>query len=174
MWIDLALPYRDVTAGSLTLLLGGPARRGAASLTVEVADRRVDLVVLGASHQVRVPAAGLVETVACDAGGRTLDDLRHGAGERPEGYDFTAEVVRPGAAFGAEVAAIVDLVASAPAALGGRFPGRPDALTALVIDDRGAALTWRTFHTYPATGEIVRTVSTLVTARHETTAGARA
>ena len=41
-----------------------------------------------------------------------------------------------------------------------RFPGHPDAVTAITVDvAHGPRLAWRTWHCYPTTGEIVCTKS---------------
>jgi hypothetical protein len=54
-----------------------------------------------------------------------------------------------------------DRFADLPNALGGVFPGSPDALTVLSAGADGPRVTWSTWHTYPQTAEIVMTQTVL-------------
>ncbi|GAA2723168.1 DUF2617 family protein [Actinocorallia aurantiaca] len=154
----LDVPYRDTSAGALAFALDEPRLEALAVRDLAVAGLDVQLRLLGASHQ--VVAGPVTETVAC---------LPGRAGELPcaverllDGwaYAFTARTRRP-ADFSAELARVERLL-DRPDALSGVFPGAPGALTGIVLDPlpRGAA--WRTWHTYPETGELVETTTRMV------------
>lgn len=165
----LRVPFADVAAAGLRWALGLPERPGVASRTcVLPCGVRVELRVLGASHQVvveRADARSVSETMACDL----ADDDR--AGPLPgravrDGYAFTSHVVTPGPAeLGAAVRAVERRCAAAPYAVVAAFPGHPDAVTAIALDLHPAgepdALSWETWHAYPHTGELVHTHSVL-------------
>ncbi len=48
-----------------------------------------------------------------------------------------------------------------PNALVGVFPGLADAFTGIRCRAAGAAIAWETWHSYPQSGELVRTAGTL-------------
>lgn len=153
MLVQLDTPYADTTAGDLCFALG--LSRQPALHVLELADARLQLRLLGASHQV-VYADRWIETVACLPGRR--------AGLPPtvtdQGYRFTADVHRLDAAeMSRTVAGLRERLADDPAALIGVFPGSPDAVTALVAGPtgNGTGTVWRTWHAYPQSGELVIT-----------------
>lgn len=158
----LDIEPRDVAAGALGLLLGGPAPEPLARLRLTDAHGgSLILGVLGASHVVTARAHGeeCTEEVSCDAigaGGAPLPPaLRSG------GYAFSSAVTRSSRS---ELDATADglraRAARDPAWLCGAFPGSGSALTAMTADPLpGGGWTWRTWHLYPAgdTGEVVTT-----------------
>jgi uncharacterized protein DUF2617 len=166
MLVTIGTPYVDTTANSLGFVLGGSALHPLAVREVRLAGIDVELRLLGASHQVF--AGAVRETVAClpDVTGPLPETL----GRAIEGwsYRFSAEVTRPAPTeFRQQVKGLRDRFADLPNALGGVFPGSPDALTVLsaaVLPSSGAgprAITWTTWHTYPQTAEIVMTQTVL-------------
>lgn len=148
---------------------------------------RVELGVLGASHQVTVTlpedhrARGRVlvrETLAC----LSADDRRSAAADSDAGtgagtagplpprrrstlatgtIDVTHTVHVPTDLSGDVEAALASASAMRVSCAAG-FPGDPDALTILGCDADGSALVWRTWHCYPQAGEIVETRSRFV------------
>ncbi|MEU6039316.1 DUF2617 family protein [Actinomadura sp. NPDC047616] len=166
MLATLDTPYADTRADALSFAVGLPPRDALAVLPLERAGLRVQMRLLGASHQ--VIAGPLSETVACDLpdGARPLPARMRDA--LPGwSYDFAARtaVHDDDAAFARAVDALRDRLAGRPDALTGTFPGSDHAVTALALDDTGtpgAGVGWRTWHAYPQTREIVMTRSRLV------------
>lgn len=166
---ELPVAYADTSASGLGYSLTAPPQEPLARIDGEVSGLPVSLRLLGASHQVLVgDAPRLLETVAC------LPDITADlpVSFQESGYYFSARTdTMDAAALAATVTTIVDEVddhhrRGLPALLG-RFPGSPLALTAIVAGP-GAAdpnsqvlVTWRTWHTYPQTGEVVVTSSSL-------------
>ncbi|MFG3496319.1 DUF2617 family protein [Streptomyces sp. NPDC047928] len=154
--IALATPYLDTDADQLSFTLGCPAREALAVRDLTVGGLDVRLSLLGASHQVF--AGPVRETVACLPG---VDACLPGTVTREfDGWDyhFSASVQHFDAAgFGARVARIRGRADEHPRALYGVFPGSPDALTALTVEPQGSGLSWRTWHTYPQSRQIVAT-----------------
>ncbi|MEU1280704.1 DUF2617 family protein [Streptomyces sp. NPDC005805] len=154
--IALAIPYLDTGADQLSFTLGRSAHPALAVRETRVAGVDVRLRLLGASHQVF--AGPVRETVAC---------LPGVAGGLPESavhefddwtYRFGARVrTLSGAAFGAEVERLLARAEASPDALYGVFPGSPHAVTALTVGPDAHGLTWRTWHTYPQSRQIVAT-----------------
>jgi hypothetical protein len=140
--VRLDTPYADTTAGDLSFALGLPELPALHVLRLP----GLELRLLGASHQVvwtTVDGERCVETVACLPGREphlpsTMDS---------PGYAF-ASGVEP-----LSMAPRWRELAADPHALVGVFPGVPDAVTALRVDEGG----WRTWHAYPQTGELVTT-----------------
>lgn len=165
MLVTIGAPYVDTTANALGFVLGGAALEPLALRQVRLAGVDVELRLLGASHQVF--AGAVRETVAClpDVTG----PLPQALGRAIEGwsYHFTAEVSRPEPAeFRREVKALRERFSELPNALGGVFPGSPDAVTVLSATElpstgSGPRITWSTWHTYPLTAEIVMTQTVL-------------
>lgn len=154
--IPLAAPYLDTSADELSFALGLPAHEALAVAEVETqAGLTVRLRLLGASHQVF--AGPVRETVACLPGGSRR--LPSEVTEEFTGwlYRFTARVERYGAdEFSRRVAEVRAVTEGRSDALCGVFPGDPEAVTALAVDDvRGVG--WRTWHTYPQSGHVVAT-----------------
>jgi uncharacterized protein DUF2617 len=163
--IRLDLPYADVRAGDLCLILGGPARTALEVLRAEAAGWTVELRLLGSSHQALV-AGGveLSETVACAPGGRGPLPARRRGGTVSGAYTFTARVERLTAgAYLRRALATLGSAAADPLALAGVFPageGDPGpAFTALQLRPLPRGATWTTWHGYPQTGELVVTTS---------------
>ena len=171
MQAELRVPYRDTTADALVWRLGEARRPALASLELDVAGGRLELRLLGSSHQVVFSASGgppgavplVSEIVACDLGApglpptavRTLDgwDYRF----RSSAHRLTAGV------FGPRVERLVARLADHPTAIVGRFPGSPHAVTALLAGagPGGAGVRWRTWHAYPQDGRLVTTATTV-------------
>lgn len=162
MITTLQVPYADVRAADLRW--SDSARRLPALERLEVAiagGGRLELAIVGCSHQVVVdaPWLHLAETVArLPQGGRPLAP-RSARTEEGAWYAIEVEVDRGGrAAFDVAVGRLLAELEDASDTVVGRFPGRPGAVTALRCDRAGAdGLAWRTWHTYPGTGEIVST-----------------
>lgn len=167
MLVTLNAPYVDTSAAELSLTLGGPERPALHVLELTTRGARVDLRLLGASHQVvlRSSTTRLTETVACLPGQRpALPAVAH---HDTADYRFTATVLRPGRVeLSTRVGRLRADLADDPFALVGVFPGDPDAVTALSVRPAGNAgeLGWRTWHAYPQTNELVLT-ETAVTLR---------
>jgi hypothetical protein len=162
---DLAVPFVDTRAAALSWWLGqGP--RPLARVSVRAPHGVLELQMLGASHRVVANAAGerVAEVVACGAAGGPLPrhhEAQHGAA-RYRISSTTTSYDGPGLARIAR-----DLRrrwAADPQALVGAFPGSPHAVTALVARAVPGGWSWRSWHVYPSSGEVVRTRSSLVVA----------
>lgn len=157
----LAAPYRDTRAADLRLSLGLAPQPALAVRALRQGPWRVELRLLGASHQVLLrdgSGAAWSETVACSAGGAALP-ARHAAGA----YRFTSSVRHLDApALRAAVRRLACGLAADPRALCGVYPGEDgDAMTALRLRDEDGTAVWTTWHSYPRTGEVVVTRSRL-------------
>ncbi|MFI2371327.1 DUF2617 family protein [Streptomyces sp. NPDC018833] len=154
--ITLSTPYLDTDAEQLSFSLGRPALDALAVRHLTVGGLEVELRLLGASHQVF--AGPVRETVAClpgVAGGlpatavQDFDDW---------GYHFGARVRHFAAAqFSTRVAWIRSRSGEHPGALYGIFPGSAEAVTALIVERHSTGVSWRTWHTYPQSRQIVAT-----------------
>lgn len=185
----LQVPYRDTTADDLVWRLGEPPCAALANLELTLAGGQLDLRLLGSSHQVILTAGGTVisEVVACaDTPGANRNTLRAGAGNgtppQPVAlppvaeralhkwdYSFRSSTHRLAQArFRYWVERLTARLADDPAAIVGRFPGSPHAVTALLAGPAGAngGVRWRTWHAYPQTGQLVAT-STAVRPQRE-------
>jgi hypothetical protein len=167
---QLRVPYRDTAADDLVWRLGEPRRPALATLELEVAGGRLELRLLGSSHQVVFTAplspggdAVVSEVVACGAGAPGLPP----AAERVvDGwtYGFRAVTHRLAAErFGSRVEGLVARLGARPDAIVGRFPGSPHAVTALLAGPGrgGTGVRWRTWHAYPQDGRLVSTATTM-------------
>lgn len=156
---EIHVPFADVSATGLRWALGLPEQPALAERTLPLdSHRTISLRILGASHQVLLRDGDvtlLSETVACDLPG--ADELPERAGSG--GYLLTSRVERFGADdFGRAVRDLLDTLQEEPYAVIGTFPGDPHAVTALAVDEPTAgAISWRTWHAYPQTGELVTT-----------------
>jgi hypothetical protein len=165
---SISAPFVDTGADDLVWTLGHPLADALAARALPVAGARVELRVLGASHQVVVtPESGegaLVETVACLPG---LPGGLPGRAERPErgGYRFDSLVESlTRDELSRRVEGLHREVADSAGGLLVAFPGDPLAVTALHLAAPGGnPLRWRTWHAYPQTGELVTTTSTMTT-----------
>ena len=161
----IAAAFSDVSATGLRLRLDLPTQEALVTRTVAEGGRIVDLRILGASHQVVLSEAGSVlctETVACPTDGGTdhggLPGRRAGdrAGVRHRFRSTTLQLSPD--ALRSHVSALIDVLATDPAAVCGVFPGDPLAVTGVRARFRSPAVTsWRTWHSYPQTGELVVT-----------------
>ncbi|MFF9864731.1 DUF2617 family protein [Streptomyces sp. NPDC013953] len=154
--IALSTPYLDTDADQLSFTLGRPAHEALAVRDLEIGGIEVQLRLLGASHQVF--AGPVRETVAC------LPGVEGGLPAVAEqdfddwAYRFAAEVrLYAPAEFSARVARIRAASEEHPRALYGVFPGSPEAVTALTVERQDTGLSWRTWHTYPQSRQIVAT-----------------
>jgi hypothetical protein len=158
----LAVPFADVRAGDLRLVLDAPTASPAlAERAVAVGPFVVRLRILGRSHQVLVrgPGVELSEVVAC---GHGADEALPRERRRP-GYRFRSRLLRPSDARLAELTrAAAERAGADPLGLAGHFPGRPGAVTALAARPRAdGGLSWWSWHAYPEAGEAVLTLSHL-------------
>ena len=157
----LDVPFADVRGDTLRWTLAPVPCTPLASRTISLEDGlTVTLSVLGASHQVVVRRHNrplLHETVACGISEASPLSEAHSAG----GYRLDSHVASVGPDELAERAsALVEQLSGRTDAVVAHFPGDPHAVTALTLDGfSGAELTWRTWHTYPQTGEIVATTT---------------
>ncbi|MFC7328331.1 DUF2617 family protein [Marinactinospora rubrisoli] len=163
-------PFVDTRARDLTWTLDHPPAEPLAARTVTVGGHRVELRVLGASHQVLLHGAEgprLVETVACLPGAARLPEQARPDVAGLAEYAFRRDIAVLGPAeFAERVGHVRARVAAAPAGLVAGFPGSPDAITALLVRPDGPhGLTWRTWHAYPQAGELVATSTTVVLPR---------
>lgn len=165
MLVELALPYADVRAADLCHTLGATREPALEVLTAGAAGWRVELRLLGCSHQALIDdGAELSETVSCRPGvPGDLPSVRSG-GAATAHYEFRARVQRLEAPdFRAEADRVLTALAAEPHGLAGLFPS-PDggpAFTALRLRAQESAVAWTTWHAYPQTGEIVVTDSRL-------------
>lgn len=178
MLTTLQTSYTDTRAGDLAWSLGTEPLPALAVVDLDLelpsagggslpARAQVQMRLLGASHQILLTAAGgaCSETVACLPGRRT--PLPLGVAERVGAwdYEFAARVeTLPPHAFTSRAQELLAVVADHPGGLAGRFPGDPDAFTALLVhrgpavDDAGPGeVVWRTWHAYPQEGRLVAT-----------------
>ncbi|MEV6524140.1 DUF2617 family protein [Longispora sp. NPDC051575] len=156
MITTIPVPYVDTNAAALSFTLGGPLLPALDTLFVETVDARLELRLLGASHQaiLDTPAGRLIETVAC------LPDRSEPLPDEwvEAGYTFRSEirVLDPW-----RLRHLRTKLGSTRSALVGMFPGSPDALTALFATATPDGITWRTWHSYPQTGELAVTSTTV-------------
>ncbi|MBB6121055.1 DUF2617 family protein [Nocardiopsis algeriensis] len=165
MLTSISAPFVDTSASDLVWTLGHPLVEPLAVRTVRHAGARIELRVLGASHQVLVQAPGgeLLETVACLPG---VEGGLPGGAERPlpgaGSYRFSSEVEHLSRA---ELARRVERIRreadDRPHALLASFPGDELAVTGLHLLPGRGSLRWRTWHAYPQSGELVTTASTV-------------
>ena len=170
MEAQLRVPYRDTAADDLVWRLGEPRRPALASLELEVAGGRLELRLLGSSHQVvftTPPSVGgravVSEIVACGTG---VPGLPPAAERVVDGwtYEFRAVTHRLAADhFGSRIDGLVARLAGRPDAIVGRFPGSAHAVTALLARPGrgGTGVRWRTWHAYPQDRRLVSTATTV-------------
>lgn len=174
MQADLLVPYRDTAADDLVWRLDEPRLAALATLELVVPGGRVELRLLGSSHQVIFTAGDTVisEVVACGLNAQAQPVALPAAAERALDhwdYRFRCSTHRLTAVpFGYRVERLVARLADHPSAIVGRFPGSPHAVTALLAGATGPreGVRWRTWHAYPGDGRLVAT-STAVQLRSE-------
>lgn len=172
MLVTLDTPYADAAATELSFALGLDEQPALHVLDLGAAagpGTRLQLRLLGASHQVllETPAGRISETMACLPG---RDAVLPAVVERElvgREYRFQAQVIRSAR----RVRDVAHLYPQAwetqPHTLVGLFPGDPQALTMLQAELRGSPhrIKWFTWHTYPRSGELVETTTTVVLSR---------
>jgi hypothetical protein len=168
--LELPVAFADAQAADLELHLGLPPQPALAMCVVEQDGWTAELRILGASHQVLIRRGGRTlcsETVAChlphSSAGLAPLPGRHRSGGH---YEFRSDVLRlEPAAFRL---AVEDLLHHhgedhSGRVLCARFPGDALGATALRLDPHDAeeptSISWRTWHTYPRTAEVVATWS---------------
>lgn len=160
MLTTLKTAYSDTRAGDLAWALGRGPLPALATLDLELSGLRVELRLLGASHQVLLDEGfgGCSETVACMPGSSSPLPLGVSKCFGEWEYEFAArvETLSPGS-FAGRAQELLALVAEHPHGLAGTFPGCPDAFTALLVQRHGAQVHWRTWHSYPQEGQLVAT-----------------
>jgi hypothetical protein len=164
----LAIPYADSRATDLSLTYGLTPLPALTVHQVVLSGARLELRVLGASHQVVLEIGGIgwSETLACLPDRPGGLPAHHVVDSGPLRSWFRASCLRPSTTRLIEqVQVLARRCEGDPGALLGVFPGSPLAITALLVKDRGTgAVSWRSWHAYPQTGELVTTAS-VVTVR---------
>ncbi|MFE4592854.1 DUF2617 family protein [Streptomyces laurentii] len=156
----LKTSYTDTRAADLAWALGREPLPALAVLDLELAGAKLQLRLLGASHQVLLEEAGRCcsETVACMPGSST--PLPLGVSKRVGDweYEFAArvEILNQGS-FAGRAQELLALVADHPHGLAGTFPGSPYAFTAMLAQRHEGQVRWRTWHAYPQEGRLVVT-----------------
>ncbi len=160
MLTTLNIAYTDTRAADLAWALGREPLPALATLDLELTGVRLQLRLLGASHQVLLEdkRGDCSETVACMPGSST--PLPLGVAKRADDweYEFAARVeVLPPGQFAGRAQELLALVADHPHGLAGVFPGSPHAFTALLAQHHEGQVHWRTWHAYPQDGQLVAT-----------------
>jgi hypothetical protein len=167
---QLEVPYRDTASGDLVWRLGEPRCPALATLEVPWPGGRVELRLLGSSHQVIFVGGRTVisEVVACARprpaaaeAGLPAEAERDLDGWAYRFRSFTHELAPH--RFGPWVDRLAGSLAAHPAAMVGRFPGSPHAITALLAGPGpgDAGVRWRTWHAYPQDRCLVATSTTV-------------
>lgn len=156
--IDTA--YTDTRADDLAWALGREPLPALAVLDLELSGTKMQLRLLGASHQVLLEEDHGIcsETVACMPGSST--PLPLGVAKRIGDceYEFAARVeTLSRRSFASRAQELLALVADHPHGLAGTFPGSPHAFTAMVAQNGEGEVRWRTWHAYPQEGRLVVT-----------------
>jgi hypothetical protein len=160
MLTTLKTAYSDTRAGDLAWALGREPLPALATLELQLADARVQLRLLGASHQVILEEGrgSCSETVACMPG--STAPLPMGVSRQLEGWDYEfasrVETLSEGSFVG-RAQELIALVAEHPNGLAGTYPGSPHAFTALLVQRHEDQVHWRTWHSYPQEGRLVST-----------------
>ncbi|GGX74250.1 DUF2617 family protein [Streptomyces minutiscleroticus] len=160
MLTTLNTAYTDTRAADLAWALGREPLPALATLDLDIADAKLQLRLLGASHQVLLEEdRGICsETVACIAGSST--PLPLGVAKRVGDweYEFAARVeTLSRGSFAGRAQELLALVSDHPNGLAGVFPGSPHAFTAMLAHHREGQVHWRTWHAYPQEGQLVAT-----------------
>ncbi|WP_327354593.1 DUF2617 family protein [Streptomyces sp. NBC_01304] len=160
MLTTLKTTYTDTRASDLAWALGREPLPALAVLDLALADAKVQLRLLGASHQVLLEQeqGTCSETVACIPGSST--PLPLGVAKRLGDweYEFAARVETLSAgSFAGRAQELLALVSDHPNGLAGVFPGSPHAFTAMLAQRHEGQVHWRTWHAYPQEGQLVAT-----------------
>ncbi|MFC8900359.1 DUF2617 family protein [Streptomyces cinereoruber] len=160
MLTTLKTSYTDTRAADLAWALGREPLPALAVLDLELSGTKLQLRLLGASHQVLLEEEGRTcsETVACMPGSST--PLPLGVSKRVGGWDYEfaarVETLSDGS-FAGRAQELLALVADHPNGLAGTFPGSPHAFTAMLAQRHEGQVRWRTWHAYPQEGQLVVT-----------------
>ncbi|MFD5895871.1 MULTISPECIES: DUF2617 family protein [unclassified Streptomyces] len=152
--------YTDTRSADLAWALGREPLPALAVLDLELSGAKVQMRLLGASHQVLLEQeqGSCSETVACIPGSST--PLPLGVAERVGEwhYEFAARVeTLSQGSFAGRAQELLALVADHPNGLAGTFPGDPHAFTAMLVQRHEGQVSWRTWHAYPQEGTLVVT-----------------
>ncbi len=160
MLTTLKTAYSDTRAGDLAWAVGREPLPALATLDLELDAARVQLRLLGASHQVILEDGhgSCSETVACMPGSSSPLPLGVSRQLGDWDYEFASrvETLSPGSFVG-RAQELIALVAEHPHGLAGTYPGSPHAFTALLVQRQGDQIHWRTWHSYPQEGSLVAT-----------------
>ncbi|NBE56522.1 DUF2617 family protein [Streptomyces boluensis] len=160
MLTTLQTSYTDTRADDLAWALGREPLPALAALDLELDDAKVQLRLLGASHQVLLERddGTCSETVACIPGSSTPLPLGVAKRVGDWDYEFAARVeTMSSGSFAGRAQELIALVADHPNGLAGVFPGSPHAFTALLVQRHEGHVHWRTWHAYPQEGQLVAT-----------------
>ncbi|HNP55374.1 MAG TPA: DUF2617 family protein [Gordonia sp. (in: high G+C Gram-positive bacteria)] len=163
--VELGGVFVDTRAGDLTLTLDADDQPALATCAGRLGPFDIQLRLLGASHQVVVdrPQGRLRETLACLPGVEPALPTHWVRGD----YTFSSDVrVHDEESMRMIVGHLESQVRPTDErALGliGSYPGRPLAVTAVRAqhDPASGVLQWDTWHSYPQSGEVVVTTSTI-------------
>ncbi|MFG2330057.1 DUF2617 family protein [Streptomyces sp. NPDC048604] len=160
MLTTLKTTYTDTCAADLAWALGREPLPALAVLDLELTGVKLQLRLLGASHQVLLEdeQGDCSETVACMPGSST--PLPLGVSKRVGDweYEFAARVENLSrGSFAGRAQELLALVADHPHGLAGMFPGSPYAFTAMLAQKHEGQVRWRTWHAYPEEGQLVVT-----------------
>ncbi|MFD0367297.1 DUF2617 family protein [Streptomyces sp. NPDC059071] len=160
MLTTLKTSYTDTRAADLAWALGRDPLPALAVLDLELAGAKLQLRLLGASHQVLLEEEdrSCSETVACMPGSSTPLPLGVSKRVGEWEYEFAARVeTLTQGSFAGRAQELLALVADHPHGLAGTFPGSPHAFTAMLAQRHEGQVRWRTWHAYPQEGQLVVT-----------------
>ncbi|MER8233284.1 DUF2617 family protein [Streptomyces sp. NPDC101490] len=160
MLTTLKTSYTDTRAADLAWALGREPLPALAMLDLELTGAKLQLRLLGASHQVLLEEDGRAcsETVACMPGSSTPLPLGVSKRVGEWEYEFAARVeTLSHGSFAGRAQELLALVADHPHGLAGTFPGSPHAFTAMLAQRHEGQVRWRTWHAYPQEGQLVVT-----------------
>ncbi|GGR13280.1 MULTISPECIES: DUF2617 family protein [Streptomyces] len=160
MLTTLKTSYTDTRAADLAWALGREPLPALAVLDLELSGAKLQLRLLGASHQVLLEEEGrhCSETVACMPGSSTPLPLGVSKRVGEWEYEFAARVeTLTQGSFAGRAQELLALVADHPHGLAGTFPGSPHAFTAMLAQRHEGQVRWRTWHAYPQEGQLVVT-----------------
>ncbi|NML52257.1 DUF2617 family protein [Streptomyces sp. R302] len=160
MLTTLKTSYTDTRAADLAWALGREPLPALAVLDLELSGAKLQLRLLGASHQVLLEEDGrhCSETVACMPGSSTPLPLGVSKRVGEWEYEFAARVeTLTQGSFAGRAQELLALVADHPHGLAGTFPGSPHAFTAMLAQRHEGQVRWRTWHAYPQEGQLVVT-----------------
>ncbi|GGT53386.1 DUF2617 family protein [Streptomyces purpureus] len=160
MLTTLKTSYTDTRAADLAWALGRDPLPALAVLDLELTGAKLQLRLLGASHQVLLEEeqSSCSETVACMPGSSTPLPLGVSKRVGEWEYEFAARVeTLSQGSFAGRAQELLALVADHPNGLAGTFPGSPHAFTAMLAQRHEGQVRWRTWHAYPQEGQLVVT-----------------